>query len=320
MRTSWVFGAAVPLLLSAAASATAGKPTGWVQTDLGLPTGGTSSIAHAVNNRGDIAGATYGTDGRPTSLGWVVRRDAIDVIGTSGGPRIEPRAITNSGAIAESGDGPSYWRMGIATLTGMSGTSAANSNGVVVGWIGGGQYAAAWRDGLITSLPSLGGEVRKSGYALAINDSGLIGGGSLALAGDFQPTLWRDGTPSALPVLPGDDAGWVFGLNDRGWAVGYTFKSGVGTPHPVLWKNGVATALWSFGVARAVNNRGVVVGTTSFGSPEDACVWENGLTTELPDIGYSGRSAAYAINDSDLIVGWAWVAADGTSHAARWSR
>lgn len=301
------------------ASPTAAGPKSYGWTDLGLPTGGAFSIAFGVNARGDIVGAAFGTDGNPTSSGFLLPAGGGVTVISAGGPRVQPRAINPRGDVAVSGDFGSHWRAGTLTPLGMTAATAVNERGTIAGYVSGGQYAATWDDGVVTTLPSLGGEVRKTGYALAINARGVVVGQSLDLVGELQPTMWVDGVPSRLTPLAGDDAGGAFGINDRGWIVGYTYKVGDGTHHPVLWRDGVPTALAGIGTAYAVNNRGVVVGATFFDSAEDAFVWEDGVLSELPDAGDGFRSAAYAINERGDIVGWAWTS-DGGSHAALWTR
>jgi hypothetical protein len=79
------------------------------------------------------------------------------------------------------------------------------------------QTPVKWdRDGNVTVLgPPVDSRVR------AINDQGQSGGW---LAASTTPTLWSaDGADTTLPVLDGDVAGHVHGLNNRGQAVGGSF-------------------------------------------------------------------------------------------------
>ena len=106
-------------------------------------------------------------------------------------------------------------------------------------------------------------------------------------------------------------------INDQGLAVGYHIAAdGMGSGVAASWsESGGLTLLgseFSYGIARDVNNRGVIVG-------EDngwATIWHNGVATMLAG-GLNG--AAYDINEGGLVVGTA-LDEQGLLRAALWDK
>ena len=95
-----------------------------------------------------------------------------------------------------------------------------------------------------------------------------------------MPCLWQAGKVHRLGLLPGDDRGRAWAVNERDQVIGFT------------------------------QNRGADRGEHGF-------VWENGTLTALPTLG--GRlSLPVALNDRGRIVGWATNKA-GQGHAVLWT-
>jgi probable HAF family extracellular repeat protein len=123
--------------------------------------------------------------------------------------------------------------------------------------------AAIW-NGTMTALPTLGGN---NSIAYAINNQGQVAGAAETSTKDptciapqafqFEPALWGPaGQVQQLPLLPGDTVGAAMWLNNYGQVVGSTgtCASGGVTPdfigtHAVLWQNGVPTNLGNLGGA-----------------------------------------------------------------------
>ncbi len=101
----------------------------------------------------------------------------------------------------------------------------------------------------------------------------------------------------------------AYGLNDSGQIVGQSYNPVTGTNEAVIWNSsGTATSLGVTGIARAVNNNGVVVGETgnaSLMSPNgQAFSWQGGTLNYLGTLG-GAYSGAYDINENGLITGFA---------------
>jgi probable HAF family extracellular repeat protein len=123
--------------------------------------------------------------------------------------------------------------------------------------------AAIW-NGTMTALPTLGGN---NSVAYAINNQGQVAGTAETSIKDptcpapqvlrFEAALWGPaGQVQELPPLPGDTVGAAMWLNNYGQAVGSSGTCANGGvipafdgPHAVLWQNGVPTNLGNLGGA-----------------------------------------------------------------------
>lgn len=174
-------------------------------------------------------------------------------------------------------------------LVGMVDASKLNDNGQVVGWIPPGadewKHAGIWHNGVVTDLGIVGCRNTVSfcwSRGFAINNAGQVVGESTPV--DTWPS------PYSAP-----------------WAV----YNG----HSMLAENGtidlIKTNGWEYGAAYDINESGVIVG---YGRSVD---WQNGMLGDYIDHGYvrfsdtnivefgvySQASAAYAINESNMVVG-----------------
>ncbi len=135
---------------------------------------------------------------------------------------------------------------------------------------------------------------------------------SLAPARAGEPTF----TYVDLGTLGGPES-VAMGMNDMGQVVGWSHISGcTAQGHPCrrafLWDDGVMTDLGILAgdeesVARAINNAGLVVGTSESGVVSGSGTFHgfswDGSMTSLADLG-EGQSFANDVNDSGLIVGY----------------
>lgn len=173
--------------------------------------------------------------------------------------------------------------------------------------------------GLGVLTPGLSGT-----HAYAINDSGDVVGVGAILEGN-RAFLWRPDTGmqvlGPLPGVVGFSAAWD--INNSGMVVGNVHS------HAVRWWNGTVLDLGSLGgspyavaIARAINQRGVIVGdsTTTMG-PGHAFIWseEFGMRDLGAALGPDISSVAMAINDAGDVVGtyWHWPYSTG-SRAVLW--
>jgi len=113
----------------------------------------------------------------------------------------------------------------------------------------------------------------------------------------------------------------AYGLNDNGLIVGQAYNLSTNKNQAVYWdaSTGIITSiLGQTGIARSVNNSGVIVGETkraTLGNPNGfAFSWGIG-DTSLTNLGTLGglHSGAYDINDSGVITGWSKIDPNGYS-------
>ena len=195
-----------------------------------------------------------------------------------------------------------------------------------------------WNKGRITVLPELPGAVDTIPFCL--NDSGQLVGSSQPTGDSFaQPVLWDRIVRSharrawwriqALGVLPGDNAGYAWAINNRRQAVGascmFDLDASSFVYHAVLWHKdrtfqlpplpggGMADQAWD------INDRGQIVGCSgpAFGQ-EHAALWYKGTVTDLGLIG-GDWAEAIVINDRGQVAGMAQIAS-GDSHPFFWEK
>jgi probable HAF family extracellular repeat protein len=117
---------------------------------------------------------------------------------------------------------------------------------------------------------------------------------------------------AVLESLSGSGDSQALALNDNGMVVGQSYNTSTAQLESVIWNDGVIQSLGISGIARGVNNSGVVVGETgsgSLGMPDGyAYSWSStGGVTNLGTLGGS-YSGAYDINESGVITGHSWIA------------
>jgi probable HAF family extracellular repeat protein len=287
--------------------AAAEKTTRYGVTDLGT-LGGVESVACGLNDRAEITGSSSVVAGAVHAFLW--REGAMTDLGTlpndlsSGG-----RGINNAGQVA-----------------GASSISTMNSMPF---------DAVLWDDDEIIPLGTLGGA---HGFAQAINQRGQVTGGARTPSNDLHAFLWEEeGGMTDLGTLPGDTFSIGTGINNHGQVVGLSSPLGPadhfgecppvgaasGPQRAVLWgSDGTITDLGtlggSVGIAKSINTRGVVVGSsTTTKGEQHAFLWRDGTMTDLGTLGGT-LSAAHEINRRDRVVG---VASTGTGefHAFLWT-
>ena len=171
--------------------------------DLGT-LGGTQSIAFAVNDSGQVVGASMTADNQQHAFSWTRSGGMID-LGTLGGSSSSAVAVNASGRV-----------VGSSNLT----------DDIE-------QRAFSWTpsDGMI-DLGTLGGT---QSTASAVNALGQVVGQSLTSDGVFHAFLW---TPSGgmidLGTLGGSSS-VALAVNDSAQVVGYSSTAGDSELHAVLW-------------------------------------------------------------------------------------
>jgi probable HAF family extracellular repeat protein len=281
-------------------------------TDLGT-LGGVASQACGINNRAEVTGFSSVAAGLRHAFFW--RDGAMTDLGTlptdfsSVG-----NAINNSGQVA--------------------GHSAMSKDIPIKPPF----HAVVWDDDEIISLGTLG---VLDNVSFAINGRGQVTGGAITPVAELHAFLWEEESGMTdLGTLSGDTWSIGHGINNRGQVVGMSapgqpahsfgectnppISTTAGSPQrPVLWGGDgtiidLGTLGGKFGVAKSINERGVVVGAASTaGEQQHAALWHEGKIRDLGTLGgvYSG---AHQINQrGDQVVGVA-TTATGEPHAFLW--
>jgi probable HAF family extracellular repeat protein len=244
--------------------------------------GGSSSFPNAINDSGEVAGASILPSGVTHAFLWTASTGMIDLGSILGGQSFAS-SINNNGQIAGATSSPDgtvthafFWSqatgaidLGTSSGFSLSQPSALNNNGEVTG--------VEWNQNQPTSLftwtssagiqllPTLGGPTNA---ALSINDSGQIAGYTQSVAGYLYAYLWQaDGTALDLGDLPGDSQALAVWVNAAGHVVGRSlhFHSGYTENRIFFWTpdsgmidiGAVATPNT---IASTLNNRDQIVG------------------------------------------------------------
>jgi probable HAF family extracellular repeat protein len=269
-----------------------------------------------------------------TGSAWAQERYNVFDLGVVGNPPAGPYIIRNNGLIsgaAATPDGSSMhavlwykgWKIDIGT-PGLGGPNSAafgvNEFGQTVGqaetsrpnaedFCGFNAYGFAsstacrpflWQDGVMTKLPTLGGH---NGFANSINNRGVVAGIAETDATDptpgcpvhqFEPVVWERGRIHSLPPYSGDSDGVAAQVNDKGQVVGASGTCGSFNPNTGLY---------------LVENH--------------ALLWENGIATDLGNLGGEGGLAgnhACALNNQGQVVGHSDLPNDASFHGFLWTR
>jgi probable HAF family extracellular repeat protein len=194
---------------------------------------------------------------------------------------------------AERAFAQAYELIDLGTLGGSTATaSGINTLGQVVGssttTADAATHAFLYSQGIMTDLGTLGGT---SSWASGINDTAQVVGSSSLASGLTHATLW-DGT-TATDLDPGDTAvaSSANGINNAGTIIG-----NLGIAAAYFFGGGSPSEIGYPESANAISSGGIVVGTNFSDAAELSPFF-----IQLPIL--FTYSYAYAINDSDVIVG-----------------
>jgi probable HAF family extracellular repeat protein len=264
--------------------------------DLGT-LGGATSIAYGISDAGQVVGGAYDAAGYQRPFSWT--GGPLNDLGTLGGNTGAAYAINNSGQIV--------------------GTAATATEGT---------RSFLYASGSMQNLGTLPSSGELYSYATAINDKGIIAGGSSA--GEFLPpeppyhafVRHTDGTLVDLGTFGGQFSE-AEGINDKGQVVGIAATSELHIDYAFLYDKGVLTNIGAlpgstYATAWDINNLSQVVGQ-SYGIEGGAFLYEKGAMLDLnalidPTSGWT-ITDAHAINDAQQIAGTACMA--GVCHAVR---
>ena len=301
----------------------------YVVKDLGT-LGGTSGVAEGISDRGWVVGsANLAGDLNEHAFLW---RDGVKTdlgTGTLGGPNSQVQWAVNDNRGLIVGDAELLQADPYnEDFCGFDRTGGLPPTGLIcVGFL--------WEEGVMTALPTLGGN---NARAIGVNNLGQVVGiaEKSTESGCYAPTspqvfdveavIWgpRAGQIQTLPHLPGDATSWATGINDRQQVVGVSgdcASPNLTEPvpqHGVIWQNGTVTTLGSLGGTLetfpwAINSKGQVVGDSSIPCMPDSsgnCVihihaflWEEGTMRDLGVLLGDTDSIAFGLNDKGEVVG-----------------
>jgi probable HAF family extracellular repeat protein len=296
------------------------KQTHYSVKDLGTLGGTVSSGANSINNKSWVTGHSN-LPGDQEEHAFLWRKGVMTDLGTLGGFNSNvPFPVKNDdGLIAAQGQTSAIDPLrenffGPFTCD-QNGDPCQGGDLINLGFV--------WQNGVITALPTLGGN---NGVATGANNSSQVVGFAENSTQDpscvppqvldWEAVIWgpKQGEIHELPPFPDDSVAAALAVNDKGQVVG---GSGICGPvssavslHAVLWQDGSLINLGSFGgamnnVAVAINNRGQVVGFSDL--PGDATFhaffWENGIMTDLGTLPGDFSSSASGINNEGQVVG-----------------
>jgi probable HAF family extracellular repeat protein len=209
-----------------------------------------------ITNSGWISGAAgVGPGGTDPEHAVLYHGGKIIDVGAPGlGGNSMGYGVNESGVTAGEAEDPS---LGLSTTEDFCGFQAFGFSSAPTPCI-----PFVWQKGQMVPLPTLGGV---NGAATEINSSGMIGGYAETTTVDpdcpapqkyqFKPAVWSHGAVQALPT--GDDMeGGVWAINDLGQMAGASGSCGplnfftslyFNPTHILLWQNGVATDLGNLG-------------------------------------------------------------------------
>lgn len=303
-------------------------------TDLGIVE--LNSGAYAINNAGEIAGATYPT-GCCNGLATVWNGSTATHLGPPPGMTgSSGQSINSSGQVAgysfsATSQAATVWNGVTPTaLQNLPGTNfgnavAINNSGQVAGasYVSGpaSPFATVWNGTTATALPGLAGTTYSS--AFGINSTGQVVGASYTSGGTALGTLWTGSAPTALGLLAGATSNTGLSINASGVVAGYSTGS-AGNMIATVWSGLVPTGLGTLpggtnSVAYAINSLGEVVGSSDDGTGDVlASVWNGLSVADLGALPGGTTSVARGINDLGQIAGYS-DDGNGEEHAVLWS-
>src|SRR6266568_835238 len=144
----------------------------------------------------------------------------------------------------------------------------------------------------VIDLGSLGGNYTDP---VAINDNGIVVGGSRTASGETHAFMWQNNSMTDLGT--NGEFSIAYQVNNNNQAVG------VSNSHAMLWQNGqkidLSTVVGPNSTATGINNFGQIVGTVDVGAQHRGFLYQNGSFIYISsDLWPSG------INDQGVVSGF----------------
>jgi len=295
------------------------QQTHYFVKDLGT-LGGSGGVAEGISNRGWVVGdANLPGDQNVHAFLW--QDGVMTDLGTLGGLNSQEQwPVKDSRGLIVGSAETSVLDPFNEDFCGFDSNAGVPPTGLIC-------QAFLWQNGVMTALPTLGGN---NGQALGVNNLGQVVGFAEQNTQDpncippqvldIQAVLWgpNQGEISTLSPLPGDISAWAIGINNHGQIVGVSgncvspnFNApGATTPqHAVVWQHGTVTDIGTLGGSFifpwAINSRGQITGQAS--PPGDMTVhsflWQKGVMTDLGEVPGDFGSIAFGLNDQGEVVG-----------------
>lgn len=282
--------------------------------------GGTLSDAGGGLNDRDWVGGGANLPGDATEHASLWRNGVLMDLGTLGGSISGAARVNDRGVVLGSSQistidplGESWGAIFSCTPSGFG--SCQNLQYLVRGFL--------WRDGVMTALPTLGGNnsfawpgLNIQGQAVGTAETPVYDPSCVApQVLDYEGVIWgpKQGETHELYPFTGDTNGVAMGINNAGVAVGASGScalSFAAFAHAVLWQNGSVTDLGSLGgamnnYAASINDQGQVVGGSDLtgDATSHAFLWQHGVMIDLGTLPGDFYSIANAINDAGQVVG-----------------
>lgn len=325
----------------AAGSATAGNGEThamlWqngVPLDLGTLGGNLSAATGVINTDSSIVVVGLSRNAADQIHGFIWRNGSMTQLPTLGGAQSSALGIDLGGMIFgysdlnPSGRHACYWSGAPLAVTDLSTTPLQGSKA----WGYGGGYcgytstplaishAALWQNGGMTDLGTLGGAQSVACSCNADFDPAtkVVGESQFDGGSDYHAFLWQSGVMTDLGTL-GGTVSTAYDINAPGEIVGKA-RLATGAQRAALWAGGVAVDLntrllnVAGGIlteARAVDNRGYIVGNGSFTGVTQGYmlrpVFELGLaptlSTVTPNSGSQGQTRTVTLAGSNFVPG-----------------
>ncbi|MBB4842499.1 putative HAF family extracellular repeat protein [Paucibacter oligotrophus] len=234
-------------------------------------------------------------------------RYSLTPLGELGGGYVQAQGLNDAGQVVgiarlASGDYRAFSYTALSgiselpTLAGQeSGALGIASNGLVTGYMG--LHAFVYEAGVARSFGPEGLS------PLAINAQGSV----LAMYGNAMRLYERSGNFVTLPTLGGSSNFSLGAINDQGVVVGQSRMLGDLYTRAFSYEHGVMRNLGtlggSFSAATAINNAGLIVGTsTQADGSNRAFVYSDGLMRGLAT--QAGGTQATALSSKGVVGGW----------------